>query len=101
MRLMQLYSNRAVTGPVNNELTVGRDPMCGVALRDGTVSRLHARFCQEGKAWYVEDMGSKNGTRLLRPGRGEQRVMGRVFLCEEDVVFFGESGFWISLKEAG
>jgi hypothetical protein len=43
-------------------------------LNDRKVSKQHARLQSDGSAWYVEDMGSKNGTfvngvRVVRPCR--------------------------------
>jgi pSer/pThr/pTyr-binding forkhead associated (FHA) protein len=50
---------------LGQELTVGRAPGCGVSLPDDTfVSQVHARvFRQEGE-YFVEDLGSTNGTLL-------------------------------------
>ncbi|MDE0702030.1 MAG: FHA domain-containing protein [Acidimicrobiaceae bacterium] len=46
------------------ETTLGRAPGCGVRIDDVRVSKLHARlFLHEG-AWYLEDLGSTNGTQL-------------------------------------
>lgn len=46
------------------ETTLGRASGCGVQIDDARVSKLHARlFLHEG-AWYLEDLGSTNGTRL-------------------------------------
>lgn len=46
------------------EHTIGRDPSASVFLDDASVSRRHARLrIAEGLAM-IEDLGSKNGTRL-------------------------------------
>lgn len=46
------------------ETTLGRAPGCGVQIDDVRVSKLHARlFLHEG-VWYLEDLGSTNGTHL-------------------------------------
>ena len=55
--------------PVNQfrEQTVGRSAtLCDQVINDNTVSRCHIRLVWEPQAacWYVEDLGSKNGTRL-------------------------------------
>jgi hypothetical protein len=44
------------------ETVIGRDETCHLAIRDGSVSRRHARFLLEDDAIYVEDLGSKHGT---------------------------------------
>ncbi|MEC7525588.1 MAG: response regulator [Myxococcota bacterium] len=42
---------------------VGRSEECDIQLDDTKVSRQHARVAQrEDGAWYVEDLGSRNGT---------------------------------------
>jgi pSer/pThr/pTyr-binding forkhead associated (FHA) protein len=41
---------------------VGRDAGCDVRIKDGSVSRVHARIDVEGLEVIVHDLGSKNGT---------------------------------------
>lgn len=45
-----------------NEISIGRDPSCGVFLNDMTVSRKHAVLKVAGESATVEDLGSLNGT---------------------------------------
>jgi diguanylate cyclase (GGDEF)-like protein len=45
-------------------VVVGRDPGAGLSIRDPGVSRVHARVFARDGAWYVEDLGSTNGTLL-------------------------------------
>jgi hypothetical protein len=47
-----------------NNFYIGRDDTCGVYLNDGMVSRRHARIFMENGSWHIEDLGSRNGTRL-------------------------------------
>lgn len=47
-----------------NSFTLGRDPSCELHFDDDMVSRRHARVLVERGVWYVEDLGSRNGTRL-------------------------------------
>ena len=48
---------------IDEEVTVGRAPGCGVVLEDDTfVSQVHARLFRRGRETYVEDLGSTNGT---------------------------------------
>jgi pSer/pThr/pTyr-binding forkhead associated (FHA) protein len=37
-----------------------------LALRDGTVSRKHAKITRQGGEWQIQDLGSDNGMVLLR-----------------------------------
>ncbi|MFM8981000.1 MAG: FHA domain-containing protein [Planctomycetia bacterium] len=43
---------------------VGRDPGAAFVLDDPLVSRQHLRVVNAGGQWQVEDLGSRNGTRL-------------------------------------
>lgn len=68
-------TDASLIGP---ETLVGRDASCHVRIPDGSVSLRHARVYQSDGEWYVEDLGSTNGTTvndklithavLLRPG---------------------------------
>lgn len=46
------------------EAVIGRDGGCEVWLPSGAISRRHARIFKEKDAYWVEDLGSKNGTQL-------------------------------------
>jgi pSer/pThr/pTyr-binding forkhead associated (FHA) protein len=45
-------------------LTIGRSRGCDLVLADSTVSRTHAVLRRFGDEWFLEDLGSTNGTRL-------------------------------------
>ena len=47
----------------------GRSPSCTLVLDDDYSSSRHARLFQQGDQWFVEDLGSTNGT-----FGGERRV---------------------------
>ncbi|MFN2252285.1 MAG: FHA domain-containing protein [Anaerolineae bacterium] len=47
---------------IDDELVIGRDPGCDIALTDRQVSRLHARIVRDESGYRVVDAGSKNGT---------------------------------------
>lgn len=70
-----------------DEMTVGRAPGCHVALTDDSyVSQLHARlFARDGR-WFVEDLGSTNGTYLNR-----KKVTGPVALRRGDRLQVGRT----------
>jgi len=51
--------------PLGGELTLGRAPSCSIGLPDDTfASQLHTRLFPRDGAWWVEDLGSTNGTHL-------------------------------------
>lgn len=54
------------TGPLPRLLTVGGD--------DPDISRTHARVAVEGGTVLVTDLGSRNGTSVVIPGRAPQRL---------------------------
>ena len=59
----------------STSITVGRDPSCTLVLDDSYASTRHARIFPDGGSWYVEDLGSTNGTYL-----GSERLYGTAAL---------------------
>lgn len=45
-----------------DEMVVGRGSDCDVQIDRDSVSRRHARIFREGQQWFVEDLGSTNGS---------------------------------------
>ncbi|HZA51875.1 MAG TPA: FHA domain-containing protein, partial [Myxococcaceae bacterium] len=41
---------------------IGRGKHCDLVINSGKVSREHAAIVQDRDAWYIEDLGSSNGT---------------------------------------
>jgi pSer/pThr/pTyr-binding forkhead associated (FHA) protein len=60
---------------------IGRDPTCDIRVREGQVSRRHAQIVRDGADYFLEDMGSANGTFL----NGE-RIVDRVRLQVNDTL---------------
>ena len=57
----QTPTQRYVTQP---EILLGRDSHCDIPLLDDTVSVRHARLAYHHGQWWLEDLGSTNGTWL-------------------------------------
>ncbi len=74
---------REITG---NEALLGRSEECHVVVPDRAVSRRHARLFHEGGTWYVEDTGSRGGTRL-----NEGAVESKTKVEPGDEVAIGQS----------
>lgn len=52
--------------PLGGGLTIGRSASNGLHLDDGFISHMHARILRRGSFYYVEDLGSTNGTYIQR-----------------------------------
>lgn len=78
----------ARTVAIDREVLVGRDDSCRLRLADSSVSTQHARVYAIGDQYFVEDMGSTNGTvlrseRISAPTRlrsGDILTLGRTIL---------------------
>jgi pSer/pThr/pTyr-binding forkhead associated (FHA) protein len=46
------------------DITIGRDPACECLLNDDAVSTHHAKLSYHHMQWWLEDLESKNGTKL-------------------------------------
>jgi pSer/pThr/pTyr-binding forkhead associated (FHA) protein len=64
--------------------TVGREPGNAIIVDEDTVSARHAQFGIERGRWWLEDLGSTNGTFINR-----RPLEGRQPLTEGDEVQFG------------
>ncbi|MFN8074407.1 MAG: FHA domain-containing protein [Kineosporiaceae bacterium] len=69
-------------GPV----LIGRAPDCTLVLEDDFASGHHARLVPEDDDWWVEDLGSTNGTFV-----GRDRVSGRARLEPGTTVRIGRT----------
>ena len=67
LKVVEPAERRGRTYELGDELTVGRAGGCQVALgEDSYVSQLHARVFRRDGQFYVEDLGSTNGTYVNR-----------------------------------
>jgi hypothetical protein len=71
-----------LSGPVQ----IGRASSCAIRLSDTYASQVHARLYGEGGTWFVEDLGSTNGTFL-----NDRRVERAVEVHAGDVVKIGKT----------
>lgn len=67
-----------------NRLVIGRASDCGLTLGHGTLSRHHCAIIEDDKQWFLEDMGSSNGTR-----HNGKRVTERTPLQDGDRIAAG------------
>jgi hypothetical protein len=83
---------------LSGECVLGRQRACGVVLKDGAASRQHARVFQADNVWWVEDLGSANGSKL-----NGIRFEGRRGLRNGDAIRIGDAEvlFHCSERESG
>lgn len=83
---LQLEGNIEKTVTVDqNEFTIGRSPECNLHLPYGSISRCHARFIKtDNGSWIIEDLGSKNGTKL-----NDQQVLSPALIKHGDLINLG------------
>ena len=75
------------SGPIpllQGENIVGRDPAARIWLDTTSVSRRHARIRVHGDRAMLEDLDSKNGTRI-----GDTRIIAATPLTDGDTLHFG------------
>jgi len=72
-------------------LVIGRDPgHCDVLVEDKQVSRRHCSVTQSGDAVLVQDMGSRNGTRI-----NDTHIRGSAAASPGDKIRIGRTAFII------
>jgi len=77
------------------EVTIGRDPACECPLEDAAVSARHARLCYHHNQWWLEDLGSTNGTLL-----NQEKLAIPTVVISGDEFRCGETCFTITLAAA-
>lgn len=88
LRVVEPPEQRGQTYELGDELTMGRAGGCQVTIDDTYVSQLHARLFRREGQYYVEDLGSTNGTYLNRAKvtapiiirRGDRLQVGKTVL---------------------
>lgn len=79
--------NAGVSVPLEGmPVLLGRGADATIRLDDDYVSTRHARFVPNGTDWYIEDLGSTNGTYL-----GNQRISAPVLISIGTPVRLGKT----------
>lgn len=77
---------KPLTVKLRDPAEIGRGDRCAIRLQDTYVSQVHARLYAKNGGWYVEDLGSTNGTLL-----NDRRVDAPVEVHAGDVVKIGKT----------
>jgi pSer/pThr/pTyr-binding forkhead associated (FHA) protein len=77
---------RPSTVQLSGPTDVGRAPSCTITVGDTYVSHQHARFFSRDGSWFVEDLGSTNGTYL-----NDRRISEPAEVHAGDVVRMGKT----------
>jgi pSer/pThr/pTyr-binding forkhead associated (FHA) protein len=72
--------------PLRSTVQVGRAEACHVRIEDRYASQFHARLYSKNGTWYVEDLGSTNGTYL-----NQQRLSGSAEVQAGDHIRIGKT----------
>ncbi len=84
-RLVLLQDGQARTFDLGDvEVFIGRLPECEIQLVSNMVSRKHARVFREGSDYFIEDLGSGNGTFV-----NGQKILQKQKLRSNDRLKFG------------
>jgi hypothetical protein len=92
LKVVQPPEQAGRTYDLDDELTIGRSPGCGVAMPDDIyTSTLHARLFRRNDQLWVEDLGSTNGTFV-----NSEQISQAVRLGKGDLLQIGSTVFEVS-----
>jgi pSer/pThr/pTyr-binding forkhead associated (FHA) protein len=92
LKVVQPSEHAGRTYDLDDELTIGRSPGCGVAMpEDIYTSTLHARLFRRNDQLWVEDLGSTNGTFV-----NSEQITQAVRLGKGDLLQIGATVFEVS-----
>lgn len=74
---------------VKERFIIGRGKHCDFVIPSGKVSREHAVVVKEDAAWFIEDLGSSNGTwfNKQRVKRRQVEDGDEYYICNEKIKF--------------
>lgn len=90
-KFVQFYNVRAIILLVDL-ISIGRDPTLNVILDDLLVSRKHAALLKKLNGWSIMDLGSSNGTTIMRANLPIRLVRNKETRLEkEDLILMGST----------
>ena len=92
LKVVQPPEHAGRTYDLDDELTIGRSPGCGVSMpEDIYTSTLHARLFRRNDQLWVEDLGSTNGTFV-----NSEQIKQAARLGKGDLLQIGSTVFEVS-----
>ncbi len=92
LKVVQPPENAGRVYDLDDELTIGRSPGCGVSMpEDIYTSTLHARLFRRNDQLWVEDLGSTNGTFV-----NSEQISTAVRLGKGDLLQIGSTVFEVA-----
>lgn len=79
-----------------DRMVLGRASDTDIPIKHASISREHAAFTKDGDTWFVEDLGSSNGSYL-----GKDKLTGKTKLEEKSIVKCGKARLTFHLGEMG
>jgi hypothetical protein len=90
-RLAPILTLHGESGPLakvdRERFLIGRGRHCDLVMESAKVSREHAVIRREGAGWWIEDLGSSNGTWFERSRVDRRRIADgdEYFICSERI----------------
>ena len=83
--LVLVADGRELERVQKDRFVIGRGKHCDLIINSGKVSREHAAITREGGSWFIEDLGSSNGTWFdkRRISRRQIQEGDEYFICSE------------------
>jgi hypothetical protein len=83
--LVLMSEGRELERVTKDRFLIGRGKHCDLVINSGKVSREHAAIVRENGAYFIEDLGSSNGTwfEKRRIGRRQIHEGDEYFICAE------------------
>jgi FHA domain len=79
-----------------DRMVVGRASDTDIPIKHTSISREHAAFTKDGDDWFIEDLGSSNGSYL-----NKTKLTDKTKLTEKDIVKCGKARMTFHMGEMG